>query len=81
LTSKRRPDSDPLPSANRSSKLEHYLIDVTPPPLLPWLEGLHDWVVRRVKVFGGVLILGIIAAANMPAFEAEAQVHPRIPNF
>ena len=65
---------------NRSSKLEHYLVDVTPTPVLPWLEGLDNGVVRRVKVFGGVLILRVIAAANMPAFETEAQVYPRIPD-
>jgi len=33
-------------------------------------------VVRRVEVFGGVLVLGRIAAANMPTFETEAQVYP-----
>jgi hypothetical protein len=33
-------------------------------------------VVRRVEVFGGVLVLGRIAAANIPAFETEAQVYP-----
>ncbi len=34
-----------------------------------------------MEVFRGVLILGRIAAANMPAFEAKAQVYPRIPGF
>ena len=33
-------------------------------------------MVRRVEVFGGVLVLGRITAANMPAFETEAQVYP-----
>jgi hypothetical protein len=66
---------------NRSSKLEHELVDVTPTPVLPRLEGLDDRVVGRVKVFGGVLILGIIAAPDMAAFETETQVYPRIPDF
>jgi len=63
------------------SKLEYHLVDVTPSPVFPWLEGTDNRVLRRVKVFGGMLILGIIAAANMPAFETEAQVYPRIPDF
>ena len=62
-----------------SSKLKHYLVDVTPTPVLSWLEGLDNRVVGRVEMLGGMLILRIIAAANMPAFKTEAQVHPRIP--
>jgi hypothetical protein len=38
-------------------------------------------VVSRVEVFGGMLVLGRIAAANMPAFETEAQVYPRVSDF
>ena len=64
----------------RSSKLEHYLVDVTPTPVLPWLEGLDNRVIGRVEMLGGVLILRRIAAADMPAFETEAQVYPRIPD-
>jgi hypothetical protein len=33
-------------------------------------------MLRGVEVLGGVLILGIIAAANMAALLAHAQVHP-----
>jgi hypothetical protein len=67
-------------NSSPSSKLEYYLVDVTPTPVFPGLEGLHNWVIRRVKVFGRMLILGIIAAANMPAFETEAQMNPPIPD-
>lgn len=38
-------------------------------------------MVSRMEVFGGVFILGRIAAANMPAFKAEAQVYPCISDF
>ena len=31
-------------------------------------------------MFGGVLVFRRIAAANMPAFETEAQVYPRVPD-
>src|SRR6266571_7683770 len=64
-----------------SSKLEHYLVDVTPTPALPRLEGLDNWVVRRVEMLGGVLILRIVTAADTPAFETEAQVYQRISDF
>ena len=37
-------------------------------------------MVRGVEVFGGVLVFRRIAAANMPAFETEAQVYPRVPD-
>src|SRR5216684_4578835 len=64
---------------NRSSKLEYYLVDVTPTPVFIRLEGLDNRVVGRVKMLGGVLILRRIATADMPAFETEAPVYPRIP--
>ena len=35
-------------------------------------------MVGRVKVFGGVLVLRGIAAANVPADEAETQMNPAI---
>jgi hypothetical protein len=65
---------------NRSSKLEHYLVNVTPTPVFIRLEGLDNRVVCRVEMLGGVLILRRIAAADMPAFETESQVYPRIPD-
>jgi hypothetical protein len=64
----------------RSSKFEYYLIDVAPTPVLPWLERLDNRVVGRMEMPGGVLILRIVTAADMPAFETEAQVYPRIPD-
>ncbi len=39
------------------SKLELELVDVTPAPVFPWLEGLHDRMIGRVEVLGGVLVL------------------------
>jgi hypothetical protein len=43
------------------------------------LKRLDNGVVRRMEVLGGMLVLRRIATANMPAFETEAQVYPRIP--
>ena len=34
-----------------------------------------------MEVFGGVLVLGRIAATNMPALETDAQVYPCISDF
>src|SRR5690349_19478293 len=38
-------------------------------------------MVCGVEMFGGMLVLGGIAAAHMPALEAQAQVYPSISNF
>lgn len=38
-------------------------------------------MVRGMEVFGGMLILRRITAANMPALEAKAQVYPCITGF
>jgi hypothetical protein len=54
------------------------LIDITPRPILPTLKGLDQRVVGFVVVPGGMLVLGIIAAANVTADQANAQVHPGI---
>jgi hypothetical protein len=42
----------------RSSKLKHDLVDVTPTPVFSGLKRLDNGVVRRVEVFGGMLVLG-----------------------
>jgi len=34
------------------------LIDVTPAPILPWLDGLHDGMLRAMEMFRRVLVLG-----------------------
>ena len=64
-----------------TSQLDHDLIDVAPAPVFAGLERLYDRVVGGVEVPGGMLVLRGIAAANMPAFEAETQVYPRIADF
>jgi hypothetical protein len=35
-------------------------------------------VLRAVKVFGRVLVLGAVAAADVPALHAQAKVHPLV---
>jgi hypothetical protein len=62
-----------MPDAVR--KLEEELVDVTPAPVFPWLEGLNN------GMLGGVLVLGIVAAADMTTDETDTQMHPGIPDF
>jgi hypothetical protein len=57
------------------------LIDITPAPIFARLKRLNDRVMGRVKMFGGMLVFGGIAAANMPANQAFAQMHPAIPHL
>jgi hypothetical protein len=59
--------------------LDHHLIDITPDPVLSRLERLYEWVVSRVEVLGGVLVLRRITAAYMPTGETQPQVDPAVP--
>ena len=62
-------------------KIEEELVNITPPPVLPWPERLNDRVTGCMEMLGGVLILRIVAAADMPAFKADAQVYPGVADF
>jgi hypothetical protein len=62
----------PLPS------ILHQLVHVAPAPILAGLDGLHDGVLGAVKMLGGMLILGGIAAPNVAAGKAHSQMDPRI---
>jgi len=70
-----------LSNPDRVSKVQPELVNVTPAPVLIWLEGLHDRVVGRMEMPGGMRILRLVAAADMPAFKADAQVDPGAADF
>src|SRR4029077_809209 len=57
---------------------QKHLVQVTPAPLLAGLEGLHDRVLGLMEVFGGVLVLGRVTAANVTADQAFPQMDPGI---
>jgi len=59
-------------------RLESQLIDITPAPVLARLETAHDRMLGLVKVLGGVTVGGIVAAADVTAFETEPQMHPLV---
>ena len=61
--------------------LEHDLVDVAPAPILARLEGLDNRVIGRVKMLCSVFVFRRIAAADVPADKALAQVHPGVANL
>src|SRR5579863_9044532 len=65
-------------SSNNSTISNFYFIDVTPSPILAGFDGLNDGMLRGVKMFRGVLVLGRVAAAHVAAGETHAQVHPGV---
>ena len=53
-------------------EVEFEIVDEAPAPVFAGFEGAHDGVLGAVEMLGGVLILGRVAAANVPAFHAQA---------
>src|SRR5713226_9335865 len=62
--------------AGRRALFDIDLIDVAPAPALPGLNRLHDRVAGRLEMPRRVLALRGIAAADVPAGEAHAQLYP-----
>jgi hypothetical protein len=58
-----------------------HFVDVAPDPVFSGLDRADDRVVAAVEVFGGVLILGRVAAAYLPARHAHSQVNPGVAEF
>lgn len=56
------------------------LIDIAPLPGLARLEGTNDRVTGRLKMFGRVFVRRAVAAADVSALQALAQVHPMRPD-
>jgi hypothetical protein len=56
----------------------NHFIDVTPDPTLSPLNGTHYGVMDVAEMFGGVLILGGIAASYVSANHAQAEMNPCI---
>src|SRR6267143_6893119 len=66
------------PVSPRSSKLHVDLVNVAPAPALPRLERGDDRMPGFLEMLGGVLVLRIVAAADVPARPAQAQMHPGV---
>jgi hypothetical protein len=59
--------------------LDERLVHVAPAPVFPGLERLDDRVAGRVRVPACVAVRGRVAAADMAAGHAQAQMHPARP--
>jgi hypothetical protein len=62
-------------------RVELNLIYKTPAPVFARLERFHDRMPGFVEMFGGVFIFGTIAAAHVPTFQAQPQMHPVVAHF
>ncbi len=60
----------------RSHQLEHDLVEVAPEPVLARFVGADDGVGRQLEVPGGVAPGRVVAAADVSALLAQAQVDP-----
>jgi hypothetical protein len=67
------PDGAASPNLSR-----HNLVHITPDPAFTGLDGAHQRVLRGMKVFGRVLILRRIAAADVTARQTQAEMNPCI---
>src|SRR6185295_5813383 len=61
-----------------SRELHADLVHIAPAPALARLERGDDRVLGRVEVLRGVLVLRVVAAADVAAGAAKAQVQPAI---
>ena len=52
------------------------MVDIAPSPALAPLDRAHDGVICFMEVAGSMFPLRGIAAANMPANKAHAQMYP-----
>jgi hypothetical protein len=53
-------------------------VHIAPNPGLSGLIGTDEGMLRLVEMFGGVLILGRVAAADVSATETQTKVHPGV---
>jgi hypothetical protein len=66
------------PPCWRELWLDVGFIDKAPHPVLAGFEGTDNGVTADGGVFAGVAVPGIIAATDMSAGQAQAQVHPGV---
>src|SRR4051794_3500544 len=66
-------------SSTAKSDFSHYLVvDEAIDPVLAGLEGPHDRVTVGARVLASVAILRVVAAADVTASHAQAEVHPMV---
>src|SRR5439155_17763775 len=60
----------------RSHRLHPHLIDIAPQPVLSRFIRSDQRVPGGVEMLGGVLVLRLVAAADMAAAEAQPEMDP-----
>jgi hypothetical protein len=67
--------------AKNSGKVQFDFVDVAPAPIFAGLDGFHDGVIGCMEMFCGVFVFGGIAAGNVAADHAEAEMNPGVAHF
>jgi hypothetical protein len=67
--------------AKREELRKKDFVYVTPLPALTRLDRAHDRMLGLMEVFGCVLVLGGVAAADVPATEAHPEMNPGVAHF
>ncbi len=62
----------------RLAGLDEHFVDEAPAVAVFGFVAAHDGMVGLFKMFGGVFVLGIVAAAYVPADHAETQGIPLV---
>ena len=62
-------------------QVEHHFVDEAPAPAFGRIIALDDRMLGRVEMLGRVLARRLIAAADMAAGAADAQVEPGVARF
>jgi hypothetical protein len=65
-------------SALRGNFARREFIHITPDPGFARLNGTDKRMLGTMEMLGRVLVLGRIAAADVPAFQAQPQMDPAI---
>jgi hypothetical protein len=62
-------------------EVEFKIVDVAPAPVFAGFERAHDGVLGAMEMLGGMLIFGGVAATDVAALHAQAEVHPGVAHF
>src|SRR5436309_14710528 len=68
----------PDPRLSRSSELHVDLVDVAPAPAFPRLERGDDRMPGLLEMLGGVPVLRVDAASDVPARPAQSKMYPGV---
>jgi hypothetical protein len=67
--------AQPWPSRN-THQFDESIVWIAIHPILMWLEGLDDLVLRLVKVLCGVTVLRLVTATDVTTDAAKAEMEP-----